>query len=280
MNGRMNFGDQGPTATENGFDFDTLGITAGADYRFRNDLALGLAVGYAKSDVDYNNTSGALDAESLTYSLYGTWYTDNVYLDVLAGFGDIDFDSFRTLRFADALGGVETTALGLTEGDQTIVSANFGYNIDSGGWLFVPFVGYDYINTKIDRFDESRGQGWELAFDEQDVKSQVLSGGVRMSYTKSVGIGVVVPHLRIAILNELETDERVLTARFVNDPLGTPIEFTTDAFDSSYFRLATGVSMVLENGISAYVDYEALTGYSNLTSSTLTLGVRFERRFK
>lgn len=280
MNGRVNFGDQGPTATENGFDFDTLGLTAGGDYRFRNDLAAGFAIGYANANVDYNNTSGALDSDSLTYTVYGTYYTDKLYLDVLAGFGDIDFDSFRTLRFADAAAGVDTVALGLTEGDQTIISANFGYNLQRNGWLFVPFIGYDYINTKIDSYGETSGQGWELAFDEQDVESQIISAGLRMSYTKSMSIGVLVPHLRVASQHELETDERVLTARFVNDPTNTRFRFFTDAPDSSFFQLAAGVSMVLENGISAYVDYETLAGYNNLKSSTLTLGVRFERRFR
>ncbi|MFK8051520.1 MAG: autotransporter domain-containing protein [Woeseiaceae bacterium] len=280
MNGRLNFGDQGPTSTENGFDFETLGVTAGADYRFRNDFAAGFALGFANADVDYNNTSGAMDSDSLTYSMYGTYYTDKLYVDLLAGFGDIDFDSFRTLRFADSGLGVDTVALGLTEGDQTVISANFGYNLQRGGWLFVPFVGYDYINTKIDSYSETRGQGWELAFDAQDVESQIISAGVRMSYTKSLSIGVLVPHFRIASQHELETDQRVLTARFVNDPTNTRFRFFTDAPDSSFFQLATGVSMVMENGVSAYVDYETLAGYNNLKSSTLTLGVRFERRFK
>lgn len=280
MNGRLNFGDIGATATENGFDFETLGVTAGADYRFRNDLAIGAAIGYANADVDYNNTGGATDADSLTYTVYGTYFTDRIYIDVLAGTGGIDFDSFRTLRFDDGGSGVDTTALGVTEGDQTIISANFGYNIERNGWLFVPFLGYDYINTQIDSFGETSGAGWELAFDEQDVKSQIISGGLRLAYNKSVSFGVIVPHLRVALQQELETDQRVLTARFVNDPSNTRFRFFTDGADSSFFQLATGVSMVLENGLSGFIDYETITGYSNLKSSTLTMGLRFERRFK
>lgn len=280
INGRVNFGDQSATATENGFDFDTLGVTAGIDYRFTNNFVLGAAIGFANADVDYAGTSGELDADSLTYNLYATYYTDRLYVDMLAGWGGIDYDSARTLNFADAAGGVDTTALGTTEGDQRVFSANFGYNIDRNGWLFVPFLGYDYIDTNIDAFSEREGQGWELAFDEQKVQSQIVSAGVRMSYTHSTDFGVIVPHLRVAVQSELEDDLRVISARFVNDPGATRFRFFTDAPDSSFFQLATGISMVMPNGFSAFVDYETLTGYNNLTSDTLSLGVRFERRFR
>ncbi|MEN7344289.1 MAG: hypothetical protein AAAFM81_15160, partial [Pseudomonadota bacterium] len=79
---------------------------------------------------------------------------------------------------------------------------------------------------------------------------------------------------------ELETDQRVLTARFVNDPSNQRFRFFTDAPDSSFFQVAAGMSMVFENGLAAYADYESLLGYNNLKSSTLTLGLRFERRFR
>ncbi len=280
INGRLNFGDQGATTTENGFDFETLGVTAGVDYRFRNDFALGAAIGFANADADYNGSSGTLDSDSLTYSVYGTYFTDRFYVDMLALFGGIDFDTERTLNFMDALGGVDTTALGQTDGDQRVFSANFGYNIDRDGWLFVPFIGYDYLDTNIDAYRETQGRGWELAFDEQSVQSQIWSAGLRMSYTHSASWGVLVPHLRLASQHEMEDDLRVITARFANDPGATRFRFFTDAPDSSFFQLAAGVSLVMENGVSAYVDYETLTGYNNLESSTLTLGVRFERRFK
>ncbi|MEL6868657.1 MAG: autotransporter domain-containing protein [Pseudomonadota bacterium] len=280
MNGRVNFGEQGATATENGFDFDTLGVTAGIDYRLRNDLAFGAAIGFANAEVDYNNTGGNLDSDSLTYTVYSTYFTDRFYIDVLAGIGDIDFDSARTMVFADGGTGVDTIALGRTEGDQRIVSANFGYNIDRNGWLFVPFLGYDFIDTNIDGYSEVEGQGWELAFDEQSVQSQILSAGVRMSYTKSVGFGVIVPHLRIALQEELEDEQRVLIARFVNDPTNTRFSFRTDAPDSSFLQLATGISVQMENGLAGFIDYETITGYDNLDTSTLTLGLRFERRFR
>ncbi|MEL7023972.1 MAG: autotransporter domain-containing protein [Pseudomonadota bacterium] len=280
INGRLNFGEQDPTATENGFEFDTLGVTAGVDYRFRNDLALGAAIGFANAQADYNNTGGELESDSLIYTLYGTYFTDRLYIDVLASTGGIDFDSARTLNFDDAAGGVDTTAIGQTDGDQRILSANFGLNFDRGGWLFVPFLGYDYLDTQIDAFTETQGQGWELAFDEQKVQSQIISAGLRTSYTHSASWGVLIPHLRIASQHELEDDLRVITARFAFDPGDTRFRFFTDAPDSSFFQVAAGVSAVFENGVSAFVDYETLTGYNNLTSSTLTLGLRFERRFK
>ena len=164
INGRVNFGEQDPTINEDGFDFDTLGVTAGADYRFRNNLVVGAAVGYADAEVDFNLNGGDLQTQALTYSFYGTYFSDSFYADVLAGTGGADYDTRRILVFQDARGGVDTTAVGSTDGDQSVVSASIGYNFERGGWVISPHAGYDYLNTEIDPYTESEGQGWELAF--------------------------------------------------------------------------------------------------------------------
>jgi len=279
INGRLNFGDQDSTANEDGFDFDTLGVTIGADYRFKNSLVLGGAVGYADSEVEFNRNGGDLQTEALTYSLYGTYFTDTVYLDVLAGTGSSDFDTRRIMVFEDNRGGVDTVALGTTDGDQSLVSVNFGYNFERGGWVIAPYVGYDYLNTEVEAYNETEGQGWELAFDKQDVKSAIVTGGLRIAFNKSASFGVFTPHLRVAFQKELEEDVRSVQVRFVNDPTNTEFQFLTAPPDNDFYRVGAGFSMVWKNGLSGFIDYETIQGYSNLTSSTLTAGLRLEIRF-
>jgi hypothetical protein len=95
----------------------------------------------------------------------------------------------------------------------------------------------------------------------------------------STGFGVFVPHFRAAYQRELEDDPTSATVRFVHDPLGTEFGFTSDVADTSFYQLGAGFSMVFQGGVSGFVDYESVQGYSGLTSNTLTAGLRIERRF-
>jgi len=280
INGRVNFGEQDTSLNEAGFDFDTYGITAGADYRFRNNFVLGASVGYADSTVDFNFDGGDLETTGWNYSLYGTYYTGGFYVDFRAGGGNADFDTSRILSFEDARGGVDTVALGKTDGDQTLGSISAGYNFEKNGWVIAPYVGYDYMKTDISAYDETEGAGWELSFNEQEIKSAVVTGGVRVAYNATTGFGVFVPHIRAAFQRELEDDPRTATVRFANDPFDTEFGFTSEVADTDYVRLGAGFSMVFQNGISGFVDYESIQGFSNLTSSTVTAGLRIERRFR
>lgn len=47
INGDINFGDRETTSKYPGYDFTTSGVTAGVDYRVADNLAVGLALGYA-----------------------------------------------------------------------------------------------------------------------------------------------------------------------------------------------------------------------------------------
>jgi outer membrane autotransporter protein len=280
INGRINAGDQGATENEDGFDFDTLGVTFGADYRFRNNLVVGAAVGYADSEVEFNFDGGDLKTEALSYSIYGSYYSEKLYVDFLAGSGSSDFDTRRIMVFADARGGVDTVALGATSGDQSLLSVSAGYNFARGGWVFVPYFSYDYMNTEVDPYSETEGQGWELAFGKQEIKSRILTGGLRLAYNLRTGFGVFVPHLRAAFQKEFEDEVRTANVRFVNDPFDTVFEFLTEVPDTDFYRVGGGFSIVWPRGVSAFVDYESIQGYRNLTSGTLTAGLRVELRFK
>ncbi|OAD22231.1 secreted protein containing Na-Ca exchanger/integrin-beta4 domain protein [Candidatus Thiomargarita nelsonii] len=54
VNGEINFGEKDTTDRESGFEFTTLGLTAGIDYRFTNNLVAGIALGYSNSESDFN----------------------------------------------------------------------------------------------------------------------------------------------------------------------------------------------------------------------------------
>jgi len=62
INGTLRGGSQDTTINETGFDFRSNGITAGADYRLRENLVLGLALGHSNGNTRFTDGTGRLDS--------------------------------------------------------------------------------------------------------------------------------------------------------------------------------------------------------------------------
>jgi hypothetical protein len=80
VNGTISLGDKDTTSREAGFDFTTLGVTAGLDYRLTRSFVLGLAFGFASTDAEVHPSSGGgdLDSKDYSFSLYGTYFIERI----------------------------------------------------------------------------------------------------------------------------------------------------------------------------------------------------------
>ena len=99
-NGNFSLGDRDRTDREAGFDFHTLGTTAGVDYRFTNNFILGGAFGYAFTDADLDTSGGSLDTNQYSGSLYSTYYFERFYVDGIVTIGWNTFDSRRNIIYS------------------------------------------------------------------------------------------------------------------------------------------------------------------------------------
>lgn len=90
INGDYGTGEKDATFNENGFDFDSYGITAGIDYRFGSNFVAGLALGYSNSDVDVEQGFGSTEGEGTSFTAYGTYYTENFYVEGSVTSGSYD----------------------------------------------------------------------------------------------------------------------------------------------------------------------------------------------
>jgi len=87
---------------------------------------------------------------------------------------------------------------------------------------------------------------------------------------------VLLPQVRLEWEHEFKNDARLLTARFVNDPLRQAIRFTTDNPDRNYVNIGVGLSATFRGGISAFIDYETVVALANVTRHDITVGMRGE----
>lgn len=270
INGRINFGDKDATVNESGFDFDTRGITLGADYRLSDRLILGGALGVASTDSDFDNSAGKLDNSTKSISFYGNFNpSEQTYIDWIATAGRHDFETVRNLSM------LSTRTEGDTDGDELALSLSGGANFNRGSLSFNAYGRLEYIEVDIDEYQESGGSGLALAYESQTVESLTTALGARLSNAYSMPWGVLTPSLYLEWEHQFEDDERLITAAFAEDPTAT-FSVMTDSADEDYLNYGVGLAATLPRGKSFYINYESVAGQDGIDNTTIDLGLRIE----
>lgn len=289
VNGRGDFGSKDATGRESGFDFTTGGVTAGVDYRITNRAILGLAFGYASTSADLDNSGGNQDMKSYSASIYGTYYqSERFYVDGIASIGRNNFDSTRNVRYQipTSPGSTDITTVNQSfaasnDGLQYSFSLGAGYDLHRGGLTFGPYARLSYVRAEIDGFDESPsgptpGNGWAVHVNDLGIESLTTSLGGQTSYAISHSWGVLVPQGRLEWVHEFKRDSRLLTGNFIQDAGQVQFGLSTDEPSRDYANLGLGVSAVFAHGRSAFLNYERSLGQSDITTNSITAGIRLE----
>jgi uncharacterized protein YhjY with autotransporter beta-barrel domain len=297
INGSLRRGSQDTTTYETPFDFKSNSVTAGVDYRFRQDLIFGLAIGHSSGSTDFTDGSGRLDSRSNAVSLYGTYYKEAFYLDVIGTYSHLSYAAARTTSFSinpnapdiptNCVGGecsVDTT--GSTSAQQLAFSTNVGYSFNQGAFTFGPDIAIDYTHIKVNSFEENDPyeSGLSLIFGQDIGESLLAKFGGHLSYAIKTPYAVILPEARAHYVHEFKNDQRALSVRFADDPdantptgpVGNFVVFT-DQPDRGYFDYAAGLSAQFAFGISAYADYNAIES-SDQRVHEFAFGVRIEHQ--
>jgi outer membrane autotransporter protein len=219
--------------------------------------------------------------------LYGTYFVaDSFYVDASLSYGDSGYDSSRHIVYTDIGGTVDRTAKGDTNGTQSAAGIATGYDFNKGPWTFGPHIGTYYIKVDSDSYGEHGAGGLNLTVGDQNAESFTLNGGAHLSRVFTPSWGVLIPHLRVDYVHEFKDGRETVDVGFLADPFSSdpldptpPIELRTDQPDPDYVVWSAGVSAQFINGMSGFVNYQGTVGYSDLTLSEFTFGLRWERTF-
>ena len=273
LNGQGSFGDQEGTAREPGFKFHTEGLTLGTDYRLTDNVVLGAAAGYLHTDSDLDEAGGRVKLNGYSLSAFGSYYVgDKFYLDAIATYGWNDFGTSRNVTF----GNTSATAKADPDGNQFAVSVSGGYNFNVGPLTVGPTARVNYINVRIDSFQERGADIFNLRVNSQRIESLATDLGAQASYAISLPWGVLSPLVRAEWEHELKGGSRLISGSLAADPLRTQFSTPTNTPDRNYFNLAAGLSATLPRGASAFVHYETVLGRAHVTNHSFTAGVRFQ----
>lgn len=284
VRGNYSSGEKELTAASPSFDADQFAVMGGLDYRLSEKTVIGGSLAYGNSSVDFNPAGqGALDTTSWALSAYGSLYAaKNFYFDAIFNVADSDYDAERNITYVDGEGLVNEDARGNTGGMTLSGGVSGGYDFLVGGVTLSPNLGVFYIDATIDSFAEGGAGGLNLIYDEQNFKSLTANLGLRATYAWNLPWGVLLPHVRVDYVREFENDVDVFGVRFAADPNANsapPILVETENPDTSYWRLAGGLSAQFKFGFSGYVEYQRLQSFQFITFQDVSVGLRMQRSF-
>jgi uncharacterized protein YhjY with autotransporter beta-barrel domain len=288
VTGTLRRGEHSTTDAEAGFDTQSAGLTAGADYRLGSSYILGLAAGYGRSATGFDDDGGSLDAKSLSTQLYGSWYTGRYHLDWVLGYGH-DADALtREISYtssAVSLGCNGTTCLDQTSGATASHSFNgsvsAGGDFNSGAFTYGPTLEVEYKQVHVDGFDETGASGFDLNYGGLTSASLLGKVGGYASYALKAPWVVVVPQVRVRYLHEFQDGQRLQTVQFGADTLpdaqDRSFSIFTDVPTRNYYDWRASIVFQFRYGISGFVDYGGVAGLADMSMHQVDVGLRIGR---
>ena len=229
--------ERDPTAMSLGYELDTFGATAGAEYDAGSGLIVGAAVNYSRSEADMETATGRAKATAWQVGLYGGWSGGGAFVEGYAGYGWLDYDINRTAV-------IDTIEAG-TDGTVFTAGGQAGYLVDLGGARVGPVIGVRYAEVDVDAFTEAGDPALTLNVGDQSLESLVGSAGVEARGTLDMGGIEVRPYARASVEREFEGSARTIRYALTTAPTIVNQWALPERSDDIYGRIAAGVNFDL-----------------------------------
>jgi outer membrane autotransporter protein len=231
ITGTGEFTDVDGTANAAGYDFDSAGITLGADYRVNPKLAVGIMAGYL--DVKAHLVDdGRVDVQGFKGGVYATWFDQGFYIDAAAGGGYNFYDTRR--------GVLDGTARGSTDGTELDGLIGTGFNFQRGRLTAGPTLTLQYTYVGIDGFTET-GSRAPLAVQDEDSHSLRTRLGGRLAYDLEAAKVKLRPELRLAWHHEYLDEDRAIDSRLASGA-GTIFQVNSPKIGRDSLALSAGLT--------------------------------------
>jgi outer membrane autotransporter protein len=293
LNGRRTVFERDRTTEERGFDGFVHGFQIGGDYRVNEGSVVGVFLGYARSDSEFDRDApgvaftpltddGSSNSETYAVTAFGTVDLGNsLSLDGSVGYGWTAYDFKRRAIFQESGRAVPQTNVrtkSSPDGGELTADVGLSWEMRRDQLAFGAYVRGTWARTWIESYRErdSTGSGLGMSVDRQTRESLTSTLGLRARHSTSTRVGVIVPQVRIEYVHEFDREEQDADPRLLLDAAGNVFSLEGDGPDENYFQAGVGVALVLKNGWMPFADYQALIGYDDFTRYTVTLGLRKE----
>jgi outer membrane autotransporter protein len=268
------FGDQRSSRDQTGFNFTIAGFNAGADYRVRDNLLVGLATGYSHTSTDFRGSGGSVDANTWPLTVYAAYLPETFYVYGSLGYALNLFNLGRRLEFSD----LNRTAKSSTTGNQFNAYGEAGYDLKVKRLVVTPMLSLAYSKLWVDGFNESGAGALNLNLSSQNAQSLQTGLGAKVAAPMKRGSATVVPQVYAAYQHEYSNGSRTLNARLSQQ--GAPCVYQTDSFTGQPHRnfavVGANVSILTQKNLKVQLDYNAEVGRGNYTAHYVSAGLRYE----
>jgi len=250
------------SATNAGYDIDSVSVTVGARHNFDGRAQIGGLLGYDDGSINGNLID--TDGSGFVLGTFGSYLLDErtrTKLTASATYGVYDYDATRHSAGGDVhANGIGSDAIELTLGMSTVAYEKDGFRV-------IPSAMFRYLDGRVDGFKES-GAGSGLAVASQDINSPLLELGVDFDYVVQPKL-TLVGHL--GYIFDLDDSNESVTARSTAAG-GLPFPVNAPGIDNDAFVLGAGAYYDISDSFRVGLTYRG-EFRSSASESTQSVGI-------
>ncbi|WP_425609673.1 putative Ig domain-containing protein [Xanthomonas arboricola] len=258
VGGAIRSGSLDKQSNSNGVDFQTDGLSVGADYRVARSLAIGAGLGWGRDDSDVGRNGSHSKATAYTMALYASFHPGKAFFfDTLVGYQLLSYDLRRYVT-DDA-----SMAEGNRDGKQWIASLSTGADLQRGELQITPYARVDVARATLDGYVEDGVAPFALRYDDMDVATTTGNLGLRLEWRREAAWGRLTPQLRVEYQRDFQgRGDATLSYADLNG--GPFYRAGQSAFDRNRLMVGIGAALLTEQGLSTRLEYRGITdGDSN-----------------
>lgn len=251
--GVLRSGDRDAANGRAALDFETEGVSIGADTRFGR-FVVGGGLGYGHDRTWVGEDDSRVDARAFTFAVYGGHALgERGFIDGLLGYQQLDYDLRRTVAANGA------TVHGQRDGDQWFASITAGANLGRDRWGVVPYGRARYTRGTLDAYTETGDPLYALDYDAQSMHAFTVDLGLRLDYRVQTSFGMMSPQLRLEYQHDLQRsgDASLRYADWLDGPV---YRVQPQGFSRDRFELGLGLQFEFEQAWQLGVAYRLLVG--------------------
>lgn len=258
--------DVGASVTNDAFDIDSVGATAGVEFGFGANGLIGVAGNYSQGKARLANASSRVDADSWQGGIYAAYALGPVFIQGHAGYGQSNYD-IRRAAVIDSLSASP-------DGSHVLAGAKAGYLAGIGPFRVGPVVALDYARAKVDAYTETGDGALSLNVGSQRYSALVGGAGIELRGDIDAGGSNLRPFASAMVEKDFDGDSRTLS--FAQTATPTIVNrFDLGERDTSvYSRFSGGASAQLARNIQLDVAASTTAGKEQGEEVTVHAGVR------
>ncbi|NKZ40112.1 autotransporter domain-containing protein [Oleiagrimonas citrea] len=272
VGGAVNFGAQKPGTSVDGIDFNTSGISLGADRRLSSSFVLGAGIGFGHDSSDIGHKGSRSTGNAYSAAFYASYQpAESLYLDALAGYQLLSFDA---RRYVTANGNL---VHGQRDGKQSFGALTLTYEYAGDNGLQVsPYGRLDMASATLDAYTESGDNLYSLYYERQNIDTTTGAAGVRLRRAFKRDFGVLVPMLRIEYRHDFQGDSSAVM-RYADLLAGPLYRVNVGSRAQNHTVVGLGLETQTDGGTSFRIEYQSQ--FDSATRRDQSIQLRFETPF-